>query len=149
MIDTFITFVRNKKKEFYFQMAITYSIKIRKIVSLIRIQKKNVNLNVFTKYFFIPWIERIDYWIFFAIILHISLPCPTHLPGMCAPQVKLCWASTCHCRIRSRLPRAVALSKEVSIPAATSRELRRRAPACKRWPNRSYVKSWMVYTSYQ
>jgi len=62
-----------------------------------------------------------------------NLPCPTRPPGTCAPRVKSCWASTCHYRIRSRLPRAVALSRAVSIPAAISREPRHRAPARKRW----------------
>lgn len=90
-----------------------------------------------------PYLETIGRSVA-KLFLRISLPCPIHLPEMCAPQVKSCWVSTCRCRTRSRLPRAVTLSKAVSIPAATSRVPHRRAPARKWWPNRRHVKSWVV-----
>lgn len=75
----------------------------------------------------------------FLDILRIGLPCPIHPPGTCVPQVKSCWALTCRCMSRSRLPRAVTLSKAVSILAAISREPRRRAPARKQEANRRHM----------
>jgi len=95
--------------------------------------KKKTRTRYSPALFSLPW-APIGTWIIDLFLGRgTNLPCPTRPPGTCALRVKSCWASTCRCRIRSRLPRAVALSRAVSIPAAISREPRHRAPARKRW----------------